>query len=38
MPAQKYSINQHPIQTLLTWMKEEEIPNPQTTRPYRRSL
>jgi len=34
MPAQKYSVNQHPIQTLLTWIKSEEIAIPEIQRPF----
>lgn len=34
MPAQKYSVNHHPIQTLLTWIKSEEIAIPEIQRPF----
>jgi len=34
MPAQKYSVNQHPIQTLLTWISEREIAIPEIQRPF----
>src|SRR5688572_26296956 len=34
MPAQKYSVNQHPIQTLLTWITEKEIAIPEIQRPF----
>ncbi len=34
MPAQKYSVNQHPIQTLLTWITEREIAIPEIQRPF----
>ncbi len=34
MPAQKYSVNQHPIQTLLTWVKSGEIAIPEIQRPF----
>ena len=28
MPIQRYSINQHPIEALLTWIKSDEIAIP----------
>jgi len=31
---QKYSVNQHPIQTLLTWIKSGEIAIPEIQRPF----
>lgn len=34
MPTQKYSVNHHPIQTLLTWIKSEEIAIPEIQRPF----
>jgi uncharacterized protein with ParB-like and HNH nuclease domain len=34
VPAQKYSVNQHPIQTLLTWITEKEIAIPEIQRPF----
>lgn len=34
MPAQKYSVNQHPIQTLLTWIESKEIAIPEIQRPF----
>jgi uncharacterized protein with ParB-like and HNH nuclease domain len=34
MPAQKYSVNQHPIQTRLTWRTEKEIAIPEIQRPF----
>jgi len=34
MSIQKYSINQHPINTLLTWIKEGEIAIPKIQRPF----
>ncbi len=34
MPAQKYSVNHHPIQTLLTWIKSDEIAIPEIQRPF----
>jgi hypothetical protein len=34
MPVQKYSVNHHPIQTLLTWIKSEEIAIPEIQRPF----
>lgn len=34
MPAQKYSVNQYPIQTLLTWIESKEIAIPEIQRPF----
>ena len=35
MPIQRYnSINQHPIETLLTWIKSGEIAIPEIQRPF----
>jgi len=34
MSAQKYSVNHHPIQTLLTWIRSEEIAIPEIQRPF----
>ena len=34
MPIQRYSVNQHPIQTLLTWIKSGEIAIPEIQRPF----
>ncbi len=34
MSIQKYSVNQHPIQTLLTWVRSEEIAIPEIQRPF----
>lgn len=34
MPTQKYSVNHHPIQTLLTWIKSDEIAIPEIQRPF----
>ncbi len=34
MATQKYSVNHHPIQTLLTWIKSEEIAIPEIQRPF----
>jgi hypothetical protein len=34
MPIQKYSVNHHPIQTLLTWIKSDEIAIPEIQRPF----
>jgi uncharacterized protein with ParB-like and HNH nuclease domain len=34
MPAQKYSVNKHPIQTLLTWIESKEIAIPEIQRPF----
>jgi hypothetical protein len=34
MPAQKYSVNQHPIQTLLTWIESKELAIPEIQRPF----
>ena len=33
MPA-KYSVNQHPIETLLTWIKSGDIAIPEIQRPF----
>ncbi len=34
MPIQKYSVNHHPIQTLLSWVKAGEIAIPEIQRPF----
>jgi hypothetical protein len=34
MTVQKYSVNQHPIQSLLTWIKTGEIAIPEIQRPF----
>lgn len=34
MPAAKYSVNQHPIQTLLSWVNAGEIAIPEIQRPF----
>lgn len=34
MPAQQYSVTQHPIETLLTWIKSGEIAIPEIQRPF----
>ena len=34
MPIQQYSVNQHPIETLLTWIKSGEIAIPEIQRPF----
>ncbi|MFH1961723.1 MAG: DUF262 domain-containing protein [bacterium] len=34
MSVQQYSVNQHPIQTLLTWIKSNEIAIPEIQRPF----
>lgn len=34
MPIQRYSVNQHPIQTLLTWIDSDEIAIPEIQRPF----
>jgi hypothetical protein len=34
MSIQKYSVNQHPIQTLLTWVRSEEVAIPEIQRPF----
>ena len=34
MPIQRYSVNQHPIETLLTWIQSEEIAIPEIQRPF----
>ena len=34
MTIQRYSVNQHPIQTLLTWIESDEIAIPGIQRPF----
>lgn len=34
MSIQKYSVNQHPVQTLLTWIRSGEIAIPEIQRPF----
>ena len=34
MPGQRYSVNQHPVETLLTWIKAEQIAIPDIQRPF----
>ena len=34
MPVQRYSVNQHPIETLLTWIKSDAIAIPEIQRPF----
>ena len=34
MPAQRYSVTPHPIETLLTWVKSGEIAIPEIQRPF----
>ncbi len=34
MPVQRYSVNHHPVQTLLTWIKSEAIAIPEIQRPF----
>ena len=34
MPIQRYSVNQHPIATLLTWIQSKEIAIPEIQRPF----
>lgn len=34
MTAQRYSVTPHPIETLLTWVKSEEIAIPEIQRPF----
>ena len=34
MSIQRYSVNQHPVQTLLTWIKSDEIAIPEIQRPF----
>ena len=34
MPGQRYSVNQHPVETLLTWIKSDEIAIPEIQRPF----
>ena len=31
---QRYSVNQHPVQTLLTWIESDEIAIPEIQRPF----
>ena len=34
MAIQKYSVNQHPVQTILTWVKSGEVAIPEIQRPF----
>ena len=34
MSIQRYSVNQHPVQTLLTWIESDEIAIPEIQRPF----
>ena len=34
MPVQRYSVNQYPIETLLTWIRSGEIAIPEIQRPF----
>ena len=34
MTIQRYSVNQHPIQTLLTWIESDDIAIPEIQRPF----
>ena len=34
MQVEKYSVNHHPIQTLLTWIESGEIAIPEIQRPF----
>ena len=34
MSTQRYSVTPHPIDTILTWVKSEEIPIPEIQRPF----
>jgi len=34
MSIQKYSVNQHPIQTILTWIQSGEIAIPEIQHPF----
>lgn len=34
MAVQQYSVNQHPIQALLTWVESNEIAIPEIQRPF----
>ncbi|MCY4373459.1 MAG: DUF262 domain-containing protein [Spirochaetaceae bacterium] len=34
MTIQRYSVNQHPVQTLLTWIESDEIAIPEIQRPF----
>jgi hypothetical protein len=34
MAVQRYSVNQHPVSTLLTWINSDEIAIPEIQRPF----
>ncbi len=34
MPIQQYSVNQYPVETLITWIKSDEIAIPEIQRPF----
>ena len=34
MFTQRYSVTPHPIETILTWVKSDEIANPEIQRPF----
>ena len=34
MPVQRYSVNQYPVQSLITWIKDGEIAIPEIQRPF----
>ena len=34
MAVQRYSVNQHPVSTLLTWVNSDEIAIPEIQRPF----
>ena len=34
MSIQRYSVNQHPVQSLLTWIEDDEIAIPEIQRPF----
>ena len=34
MSIQRYSVNQHPVQTLLSWIESDEIAIPEIQRPF----
>ena len=34
MAVQRYSVNQHPVQTLLTWIRSDQIAIPEIQRPF----
>ena len=34
MPIQQYSVNQYPVETLITWIKSDEIAIPEIQCPF----